>query len=796
MKDFFQSVMLAVALTLTLPLYAQNYNIQLRSTVDFPGQTLANICGYAQDGREYALVGASQGMVIVDITDPDNPVQIVQIPGPNNLWKEIKTYSHYAYVTSEGGGGVQIVDLSKLPSPVLDYHNYNGTGTIDGQLNTIHALHIDVTKGFLYTYGGSFRGALVHDLNADPYNPTYSGRFDQLDYVHDGFVDNDTLYACHIYAGDLSIVDMTDKQKPVLLGTVKTPGKFTHNSWLLDDHKHILTTDEEYPSFLTAYDISDPTDIRELDRIARDEGTQSIGHNTHVLNDYAITSWYADGMTIVDAHRPNNLIQVGRYDTWTGTGKFDGCWGVYPFLPSGNLIATNIPTLNGGVGQLFVLSPTYVRACYLEGQIIDGCNGLPIIGADIKINSTDPLAFTKSDNSGIFRTGQPTPGNFTVTISRPGYVTQTLNVTLETAKVTPLSVALELPGNAPVSNITGTVVRLPDGVSLGNTVLKLVGASSEYQIVTNAQGQFSLNCVDNGAYRVAAWGYRVTDAVVNGNGVVNIALEPDYYDDFELDLGWLATGDASTGQWERGKPVGTTTGGGNGQQVNPGTDANGDNNDRCYVTGNGGGSSGTDDVDDGTVILTSPSMRLANDPDPVLTFWYWFYNGGGTGTPPNDYFEAKVTNGQETVTLLTQDVSASQWRYSGDIHLKDFIALTDNVKVQFVAADDDPGHFVEAAVDIFQVSPGVVGTVAPDAAAQLVLAPNPTMSDFRLQFDWPNATNPTLEVRNLLGQVVITRRLAFNSGIVRFGESLPEGVYVVVLRSNGRQSAAVKAIKQ
>ncbi|MBL7775537.1 MAG: hypothetical protein JNK89_06010, partial [Saprospiraceae bacterium] len=117
----FSALFLALLLAGAAPLSAQNFNLQLRGTLDYPGQTLANICGYAQDGREYALVGASKGLSIVDVTNPDNPVQIVQIPGPDNLWKEIKVYQHYAYVTSEGGGGVQIVDLIKLPSANLDY---------------------------------------------------------------------------------------------------------------------------------------------------------------------------------------------------------------------------------------------------------------------------------------------------------------------------------------------------------------------------------------------------------------------------------------------------------------------------------------------------------------------------------------------------------------------------------------------------------------------------------------------------------------------------------------------------
>ncbi|MEZ4921070.1 MAG: hypothetical protein R2792_18365 [Saprospiraceae bacterium] len=51
-----------------------------------------------------------------------------------------------------------------------------------------------------------------------------------------------------------------------------------------------------------------------------------MGHNTHILNDWAQHP-IKDGLTIVDAHKPDNLVMTGWYDTWPGTGaNFDGCW--------------------------------------------------------------------------------------------------------------------------------------------------------------------------------------------------------------------------------------------------------------------------------------------------------------------------------------------------------------------------------------------------------------------------------------------------------------------------------------
>jgi len=778
-------------LTCTPILFAQDFNIQLRGTLDYPGQTLANICGYAKNGQEYALVGASKGLSIVNVTNPANPVQIVQIPGPDNLWKEIKVYQHYAYVTSEGGDGVQIVDLSKLPNPNLDYHYYTGTGEIAGQLDAIHALHIDLTTGYLYTYGGNFSSARVHDLNADPYNPEYVGKFDQLGYIHDGYVDNDTLYACHINTGIMSIVDMRDKANPILLGSVETPSRYAHNSWLLSNRTTVLTTDERVPSFLTAYDVSDPSDIRELDRFSTNDGYGSIGHNTHILNDWAITSWYTDGLNIVDAHRPENLVMVGQYDTWPSASgpAFDGCWGVFPYLPSGNLIATNIPNTNGGTGRLFVLTPTYQRACYLEGRILDGCNGLPLASAEIKINSTGVAPTKLTKTNGTFKTGQAQPGNVTVTISKPGYASQTINVALVPGQVVELNLILE-PTSA--FAVTGKAVDQTTGLVLANKNFVLAGPAQTYQVQTDNNGLFHIDCMNGGAYRAGTWGYRVADATISNDGLVTIPLLPAYYDDFELDLGWSKSATATTGFWQHGDPVQTNF---QNNVSNPGNDVDFDGNAQCYVTGNAGGQAAADDVDDGSVTLTTPSMQLAAYADAKLTFQYWFFNAGGTGNP-NDKFEVQVTNGQQTVTVFTQDASSSSWRPSGDIHLKDYLPLNDAMRVLFVASDANPGHIVEAAVDAFEVVPtGLVSSSAPELSATLSIAPNPTRDAFQLTYHWPDVGAITLEVRNLLGQTMLVQQLSNSNGSLRFGQELPVGTYLIFLRSGDRQSAVAKAVK-
>ncbi len=484
---------------------AQNLNTTFRAKMTFSNQTLANIWGYTgRDGKEYALLGAAKGLIIVDISNPDAPQQIVQIPGPNNLWKEIKTYSHYAYIVSEGGMGIQVVDLKGLPSPNLSYHYYKGDGAINNQLNAIHALHIDVNKGFLYAWGGNLfnGGAKIFDLKSDPYNPKYVGKYDQLGYIHEGFVDQDTMFSGHIYAGQFAIVNMANKNAAELLATQGTPGAFTHNTWPTDDRKTLFTTDEINNSFLSAFDISDPTDIKLLDKIQSNPGSNSIVHNTYILRNWAITSWYKDGFTIVDATKPDNLVQVGNYDTYPTAGSgFDGCWGVYPFFPSGTLIASNINALNTGNGELFVVTPDYHRACYLEGLITDAVTGQSLNNAKIEVLGSTPLTQELSTSSGIYKTGQATSGYFNIRVSKSGYQNYETLAFLKEGDATIVNAALFPNGTF---SITGTALRQSDNQPVDGATIWLYGALSTNSTTTDPNGLFSFPSVTPGVYNIVA----------------------------------------------------------------------------------------------------------------------------------------------------------------------------------------------------------------------------------------------------------------------------------------------------
>ncbi len=778
-------------------LHAQNFNITYRSKLSYPGQTCANIGGWAGGGREYALVGASKGLGIVDVTDPDSPVKIVQLPGPDNFWREVKTYKHFAYVTTEGGQGLQIVDLSDLPSPNPDFHFYTGDGAIAGQLSNIHALHIDTTRGYAYLYGSSLfnGGALVLDLNADPYNPVYVGKYDQLGYVHDGWVDNDTLFASHINLGLFAIVDMADKSNPQLLSTQPTPNHFTHNTWLSKDRQIVFTTDEVENAYLTAYDVSDPTDIKFLDRMQANPGSGSIVHNTHILENYAVTSWYSDGMNIVDATRPNNLVQVGWYDNapeLTG-GGFIGCWGVYPFLPSGNLVATHIHGTNGNGGEIWVLTPTYQRACYLEGKITNAADGLPINNALVEILGSPAAETTMPD--GVYTLGQVTPGMVQVKVSKVGFESLTTSAVLAEGEVTILDVALN---SAPTVSVSGQVLDAVTGLSVPNAHVAVFNNQSEFQTTADANGQFTLPAVFLGTYSVAAgaWGYTY-DVKTNQNLQTNqtyiLELEKGYRDDFIFDYGWEVSGTSNEGVWEIGEPLGIDV----GIVLVPENDWGSDVGNKCYITGNSPSAVDEDDVENGTMILTSPQMDLTTYNDPILRGFLYF-----TSVTPNqeslDSISVYISNGMEEVLMLKVAGNNFGWRIIND-KIKPKISITNNMRVR-IECFDNPDFLeldsYEATFDLFRIQEGSpVGTDEPLLDAVLSARPNPFRDQALIEYKAPGSGRYQLSLYDLLGRRVDSTVLEGTEGMAVLGQSLHPGVYFARLEQDGQASKSIRVVK-
>ena len=57
-------------------------------------------------GKEYALMGLSNGVSFIDISDPENPIVVGRLPTQTNAsnWRDIKVYQDHAFIVADAAG--------------------------------------------------------------------------------------------------------------------------------------------------------------------------------------------------------------------------------------------------------------------------------------------------------------------------------------------------------------------------------------------------------------------------------------------------------------------------------------------------------------------------------------------------------------------------------------------------------------------------------------------------------------------------------------------------------------------
>lgn len=760
-----------LSLFLFLPKQAlTQLNVDSLSHINYQQLHAANlndVWGYVDEmGNEYALVGTSKGTSIVNVTDPTNPVEVFWLPGSTSIWRDPSSHGDYAYVTTEAEDGLLIIDLSPLPQATnLTTTLYSGPANNPWQ--SAHTCFVD-ENGYAYVFGANRGngGVIILDVFTNPMAPIEVGVFDNW-YCHDGFVRNDTMYLANIYAGFFSLVDVSDKANPVLLGTKTTPSSFTHNSWPSDNGQYVFTTDEISGAFIAAYDISDPTNIVEVDRIQNSPGSGIIPHNTHVKGDYLITSYYSDGVVIHDITYPYNIIKVAEYDTFEGqTISYDGCWGVYPFLPSGTILAADIT--NG----LFVLGPTYQQAAYLEGIVRDQQSNLPLNDVFVKIVGDDQSDLTNS--SGFYATGIFSPGIYNVTYEKVGYFPKTESVTLIQGQIVIQNTEL-IP--IPPYNLDIKVYELGTTIPISGAQIKLIHPLLVHEGITNGIGEESLTLYyQDGAFyniQVGKWGF-VTSCfdmqLDSSTGSIIVYLEKGYYDDFEFDFSWTIIGNATTGIWERGIPNPT-----NNTMI--GTDAPYDCGSIGFVTGNAANlNSDFDDVDEGYTTLISPQMDLTSLSNPHINFARSFFCYHGPGQF-DDTLKVFISNGSTSV-LLDQIVGpqGNEMSYAfQSIPINGLLTINNTMQISVTISDENPNiNITEAAFDHFWVSNYITTDISENTKEKFSLYPNPSNEKITIE----NAEiDSYVHIRDLNGKIQKTIQVSTSKMEIDL-QSLSAGIYI------------------
>jgi len=532
----------ALLLCIAITSFSQ-YNLQLVGKKTYTGQNLSGSWGYNDtiNNKEYALVGTTKGLSIVDITTPTTPVEVKFINGKQGTWRECQTYKHYAYITQDNdttnSEGILIYDLNQIPAGKAD--TFKGT-TANDYIARSHSLYID-EKGFLYLNGGDARvngvrtnGVVIYDLKPNPMKPTYVGFTQNLfgtgavNYVHDCYVRNDTMFQAHIYNNRFTVWDVRNRANPIKLSDFATNYSTIHNMWLSNDSKTLFVSHEQFGFPAEAFDISDLNNIRQLCEFRVLPNNTEILHNIHVLNDFIIASYYSDGVAVFDASDPNNVITVGYYDTQpTSTQTENGVWGAYGFYKSGLITASDM------IRGLHVLRPTYIRAARIQGTVTDTNTTQPVVSATFSF--VDTAITTNTSIDGFYKTGSVKAGTTRFKVEKAGYITKYFDTVLVNGVTLNVNVKLRQIPVTVTRNVrlcTTTSYTLPDGnvvTQAGTYTSNVVSPTGRDSIITTnvtvsyTTSSFQTSFCQGKTYRlpsgkIVSIGGTIVDTIRNSRG--------------------------------------------------------------------------------------------------------------------------------------------------------------------------------------------------------------------------------------------------------------------------------------
>jgi choice-of-anchor B domain-containing protein len=600
--------------------------------------------GYTSpSGREYAIIGHSHGTTFVEITDPSDPVVIHYQAGEQSLWRDVKVYQQYAYIVSEGGGGIQVMNLGNIDGGVVTLANQ----IFSGGTSESHNVAIDTDSGYLYRCGGGNNiGLRVYRLSNNPANPQYVGSWNSR-YVHDvqvvtytsgPYAGREIAFACSGFGNGasntgLTILDVTNKNNIFTRAQFYySNAAYSHQAWLSEDRTKLFLDDEldEDGTLPTTTHVIDVTNLNSPSYLGNfTNGSSAIGHNLYTKGDLCYQANYRSGLRIFDVSSAPGATEVAYFDTWPGDDDdaFNGLWSCYPYFPSGVVIGSD---LERGLFVWWVGEPKLT---------FDVVGGVPEV--------LDPAGEAVTVQISELSAGDLQPGSATLHLDTGGGVVE---------------VPLTAQGG-------GAFQAQFPATACGTEVRWFVSARSTDGLLWTYPAEAPYNHLDS----VAAEG-RV------------IAFE----DDMEQDLGWTVgdpSDSATAGVWRRDDPVETA--------ASPEDDRS-PNGTLCWTTGLFA------DIDGGFTTLTSPAFDLQAWHDPVVTFWLYFHRDGlSQGT---DQCRVEVSNDDgatwvemERIQQVPLEKIASWDRKS--YHLAQWVTPTAQTRIRVRAQDENLDSFVKALVD-------------------------------------------------------------------------------------------------
>ena len=311
---------------------------------------------FEKDGREYGIIGSTEGAHFFELTDVDTFKFIDFVPGKyissQAINREYKHFKNYVYAVCDNGpSSLQIIDVSYLPDSVhlvADYRN--------NLFGKTHNLFIDSLNELMYlckvtpvqnNIETSMVPLCVFSLS-NPINPTLLWQSpEEIQDVHDIYVrDNLAILNCG-YDG-MRVYDFSNPSNPTYLNNLQVYQQqgYNHQGWLCPDGETYVFADESPGTLVKKAKLNSDYSFSIESFFGRiNSPYDKTAHNIHCTDDFAFIAYYNEGLRIYDL-RINPPREVAAFDTYIDnelTNNFSmwGAWGIHALLPSGRILVSD-----------------------------------------------------------------------------------------------------------------------------------------------------------------------------------------------------------------------------------------------------------------------------------------------------------------------------------------------------------------------------------------------------------------------------------------------------------------------
>ena len=297
-----KKLLLQTLVLLTFIFSAQIFSQNLDSNLTVQGKWTIGTCDAVFVEGNYAFISSGRGMRIMDVTNPDYPVQVSQVY-TGSVVNDIFVQNNLVFLATGDfhniQAGLTIVDISDVTKPqILSIFNTENVG----------ATCVAAEGNFAYV--GYINSLIILDIS-NPSEPQSIKHFSLSRTPHDVFIDNNKLYIADQLGGTI-IMDVTAPASSPIIATID----LWSEKVFVQDNLVFITQQGEGLKIVDIQNIDNPSVVASVASTNEfDYGVFVEGNNVYVSGFGDSLNTSSSMLKIIDITQITDPAVLGTYYT-------------------------------------------------------------------------------------------------------------------------------------------------------------------------------------------------------------------------------------------------------------------------------------------------------------------------------------------------------------------------------------------------------------------------------------------------------------------------------------------------